>query len=56
MADKRYLTQTGTITELLDAQTQLTQAEVDISQALLEYQSSRAKFFFYIGIENLSLQ
>lgn len=55
MANKRYMTHTGTITDLLDAQLKLTQAETDASQALMEYQSARSKFFYYIGRENVGL-
>lgn len=56
MANKRYMTHTGTITDLLDAQLKLTQAETDASQALMEYQSARSKFFYYIGRENVGLE
>ena len=56
MANKRYMTHTGTITDLLDAQLKLTQAETDASQALMEYHSARSKFFYYIGRENVSLE
>ena len=56
MANTRYATQTGTITELLDAQLRLTQAEVDASKALSDYHSARARFFYYIGKENVNLQ
>ncbi|MDO5483567.1 MAG: TolC family protein [Desulfovibrionaceae bacterium] len=56
MANKRYMTSIGTITELLDAQLRLTEAENDASQAQMEFQSSRAKFFYYIGRENPGLK
>lgn len=56
IANKRYITHTGTITELLDAQFKLTQSEADYSQALLEYHSARAKFFYNIGRENSTLE
>lgn len=56
MANKRYLTHTGTITELLDAQLKLTNAENDASKALMEFHKSRAKFFYHIGRENSALQ
>jgi outer membrane protein len=56
MADKRYATNVGTITELLDAQEQLTRAEIDASRAIAEYHSARSIFFFYIGMENSSLR
>lgn len=55
MADKRYTTNTGTITELLDAQVRLTQAEEDYSLALTEFHSARSRFFYNIGKENIGL-
>lgn len=55
MANKRYMTNTGTITDLLDAQLKLTQAEADYSQALTEFHGARARFFFHIGRENIGL-
>ena len=55
MANKRYMTHTGTITDLLDAQLKLTNAENDASQALMEYHSARSKFFYYMGKENNGL-
>lgn len=55
IADKRYNTHTGTITDLLDAQAKLTRAEVDSSQALSEFHSARARFFYNIGKENVGL-
>ncbi len=56
MANGRYLSSIGTVTELLDAQQRLTQAENDASQALAEYHSARARFFYHIGRENPSLR
>ena len=56
MANKRYMTNTGTITELLDAQLRLTQAQNDESQALNDYHAARSKFFYYIGQKNPSLR
>ncbi len=56
MAEKRYMTSIGTITDLVDAQTRLTEAERDASQALADYQSARARFFFHIGQENRDLK
>lgn len=56
MASKRYATNTGTITELLDAQSRLTEAEASVSQALMEYQAARSKFFVYIGEEKRGLE
>ena len=56
MASKRYMTSTGTITELLDAQLRLTQAENDESQALHDFQAARARFFYYVGCKNAGLK
>lgn len=56
MASKRYLTNTGTITELLDAQFKLTQAENDASRALAEYHGALVRFYFHIGRENPGLE
>lgn len=56
MANKRYQTSTGTITELLDAQLRLTQAEEDYSLALTEFHSARSRFFYNIGRENIGLE
>lgn len=56
MANKRYMTSTGTITELLDAQLRLTQAEGDESQAFHDYQAARSRFFYYIGSKNPGLR
>lgn len=55
IANKRYQTNTGTITELLDAQLRLTQAEEDYSLSLAEFHSARSKFFYNIGKENIGL-
>lgn len=55
MADRRYSTNTGTITDLLAAQVRLTEAEADHSLALTEYHSARARFFYNIGKENVGL-
>lgn len=56
MASKRYMTNVGTVTELVDAQLKLSQAETDASEALMQFQNSRAKFFFHIGRINASLR
>lgn len=56
MAEKRYMTSIGTITDLVDAQTRLTEAERDASQALADYQSARVRFFYNIGQENIDLK
>ena len=55
MASKRYNTSTGTITELLDAQLRLTEAEADYAMALAEYQTARSRFFYHVGKENPGL-
>jgi Outer membrane protein len=56
MANRRYQTNTGTITELLDAQLRLTEAEADHSTALTEFQAARSRFFYNIGKENIGLE
>lgn len=56
MATTRYETDTGTITELLDAQLRLTQAENDMSSAHWQLQSSRARLNFYLGRQNPGLK
>ena len=56
MANRRYQTSTGTITDLLDAQLNLTKAEQNYNLALAEYNSARSKFFYNIGIENIGLE
>ncbi len=56
IAHKRFLTQSGTIIELLDAQFKLTNAKNDASRALMEYHKARAKFFYNIGRENPGLK
>lgn len=55
MANKRYMTGTGTIVELLDAQQRLTQAETDTYQALMEYHAARSRFYYATGQENHNL-
>lgn len=56
MASNRYNTNIGTITELIDAQTRLTEAEVRISKSLANFQIARVKLFFNIGLKNPSLR
>lgn len=56
MAVTRYETDTGTITELLDAQLRLTQAENDAASALWQCQTARSRLFFYLGRQNTSLK
>lgn len=55
MAKKRYDTQIGTITDLMDAQFQLTKAEGDYNQALAEFHLARAKLFYNMGEEHIDL-
>lgn len=55
MAQKRYDTQIGTITDLIDTQFQLTKAEGDYNQALAEFHLARAKLFYNVGEERLDL-
>lgn len=55
MAVTRYETDTGTITELLDGQLRLTQAENDVAAALWQCQTARSRLYFYLGRENISL-
>lgn len=56
MAVRRYDTDTGTITELLDGQLRLTQAENDSSAAYWALQTARSRLFFYLGRENPALK
>lgn len=56
MASHRYNTNVGTVTELIDAQTRLTEAEVRISKSLADFQTARARLFFHLGVKNVSLK
>ncbi|MBD5641944.1 MAG: TolC family protein [Desulfovibrio sp.] len=56
MAVTRYETDTGTITELLDGQLRLTQAQNDLAAALASCQIARSRLFFSLGRENASLK
>lgn len=56
MALRRYETDTGTITELLDSQLRLTQAQNDVSNAIWTLQTARSRMFFYLGRENAALK
>lgn len=56
MAGHRYNTNVGTITELIDAQTRLTEAEVRISRSLADFQTARVKLFFNLGMKNVALK
>lgn len=55
MANKRYQTGTGTITDLLDAQFKLTRAEADVNQALANFHAARSSLFYNLGRENRGL-
>lgn len=56
MANDRYRTNTGTITELIDAQTKLTEAEVRMSKALADFQTARVRLFYNMGMKNTGLK
>lgn len=56
MALTRYETDTGTITELLDSQVRLTQAQNDVANAQYTLQVARSHLFFYLGRENAALK
>ncbi|MDR3088242.1 MAG: TolC family protein [Desulfobulbaceae bacterium] len=56
MAEKRFQTNTGSMTDLLDAQLRLTEAENEVSRAYAEYHSARARFWYHIGQENPGLR
>lgn len=53
MANDRYRTNTGTITELIDAQTKLTGAEVRMSKALADFQTAKVRLFYNMGMKNI---
>jgi outer membrane protein TolC len=56
MSERRYNTHIGTITDLLDSQAKLTRAEADADQAVADFHSARARFYYSIGMERHSLQ
>lgn len=56
MAAARYRTRIGTITDLLDAQYQLTRAESEMSNAYMQYHIARSTLFYNVGIENAGLE
>jgi outer membrane protein TolC len=56
MANKRFETNTGSMTDLLTAQMKLTEAENQVNQAWAEHQGARARFWYSIGQENPSLR
>ena len=55
MAAARYKTRIGSLSDLLDAQYDLSQSEFDISNAYMQYQIARASLFYNIGVENFGL-
>ncbi len=55
MAVARYQAQVGTSTDVLDAQSRVSTAEFNLTQALTDYQSALADIYAAMGIKNLSL-
>lgn len=55
MAVARYQAQVGTSTDVLDAQSRVSSAEFNLTQALTDYQSALADIYTAMGIKNLSL-
>jgi outer membrane protein TolC len=55
MAVARYQAQVGTSTDVLDAQSRVSSAEFNLTQALTDYQSALADIYMGMGIKNLSL-
>jgi outer membrane protein TolC len=55
MAVARYQAQVGTSTDVLDAQSRVSSAEFNLTQALTDYQSALADIYVAMGIKNLSL-
>ena len=56
MASARYRTGIGTVNDVVDAQSNLTRAESDISNAYMQYHVAKAALFYNIGVENIGLQ
>lgn len=54
-ARKRFTTQIGTVSEVLDAQARLSRAESNTIQALADYQLALASLYKSMGVRNLSL-
>ncbi len=48
-------TQVGTNTEVLDAQSRVSTAEFNLTQALSDYQSALADIYVAMGIKNTAL-
>ncbi|MFP5258363.1 MAG: TolC family protein [Acidobacteriota bacterium] len=55
MAVARYQAQVGTSTDVLDAQSRVSTAEFNLTQALTDYQSALADLYVSMGVKNLSL-
>lgn len=55
MAVARYQAQVGTNTDVLDAQSRVSEAEFSLTQALSDYQGSLADIYVAMGRKNLSL-
>jgi len=55
MAVARYQAQVGTSTDVLDAQSRVSTAEFNLTQALTDYQSALADLYSAMGMKNLSL-
>ncbi len=55
MAVARYQAQVGTSTDVLDAQSRVSTAEFNLTQALTDYQSALADIYVAMGVKNLSL-
>ncbi|WP_304736942.1 TolC family protein, partial [uncultured Desulfovibrio sp.] len=55
LANERYKT-VGTLSDLIGAQSRLTEAEVRISKALADFQTARVRLFFNMGLRNPTLR
>ncbi|QLA21320.1 TolC family protein [Desulfolutivibrio sulfoxidireducens] len=55
MAVARYQAQVGTNTDVLDAQSRVSSAEFNLTQALSDYQSALADIYVAMGIKNIAL-
>lgn len=55
MAQARYQAQVGTSTDVLDAQSRVSSAEFNLTQALTDYQSALADIYVGMGMKNMSL-
>ncbi len=55
MAVARYQAQVGTNTDVLDAQSRLTEAEANLTQAMADHQKACASMYVAMGLKNYSL-